>query len=218
MVWIVAWDPEDEVVLTVDLTPNQVVAYNLLRARQWRSWTQRQAIEALEPHLGTRWSVATYSAAERSVDGARIRQFTADDLVAFSRAFDLPLTWFFLPPEPSIEGRPVRLDTPDQTGIAREPIGTLIDVVFGASGSWSSIGLRLATYFDQVGEHGPMTGAQDAVRRTVTQVNAAVARQGLRRVKGWETALRSIANQLEDLGDLARSGAAEAIDVPETEL
>lgn len=213
-----AWEPDDEVVLAVDLTPNQVVAYNLLRARQWRNWTQRQAIAALEPHLGTKWSVTTYSAAERSVDGGRIRQFSADDLVAFARAFELPLTWFFLPPEPWVEGRPVRLDTPDQSGTAREPIGTLVDVVFGASGSWSSIGLRLAAYFDHVGEHGPMTAAQDALRRTVTQVNAAVARQGLRRMKDWETALRSIANQLEDLSTLARHGAAEAVDVPETEL
>jgi hypothetical protein len=63
-----------------------------------RGWTQEQAAERLTPYLGERWSKATYSAAERSVDGVRIRQFTADDLHAFSRAFDLPMTLFLTPP------------------------------------------------------------------------------------------------------------------------
>jgi len=40
-----------------------------------------------------RWMVAQVSAAERSIDGTRIRQFTADDLVAFAQAFGLPVTF-----------------------------------------------------------------------------------------------------------------------------
>ncbi len=82
------------------LTPNQLVGYNLWCARQERGWTQAQAAEALEPHLGVRWTVAQVSAAERSVDGTRVRQFTADDLVAFAQAFDVPITYFFIPPRP----------------------------------------------------------------------------------------------------------------------
>jgi transcriptional regulator with XRE-family HTH domain len=80
------------------VTPNQIVAWNLARARALRGWTQEQAAERLAPYLGERWSKATYSAAERSVDGARVRQFTADDLHAFSRAFELPMTLFLTPP------------------------------------------------------------------------------------------------------------------------
>lgn len=80
------------------LTPNQIVAWNLARARALRGWTQQEAAERLEPYIGERWSKATYSAAERSVDGQRIRQFTADDIFAFSRAFDLPMTLFLTPP------------------------------------------------------------------------------------------------------------------------
>ena len=83
------------------MSPNQVVAYNLFRARQERGWTQAQAAEALEPYLGVRWTVAQVSAAERSVDGTRVRQFTADDLVAFAQAFRLPVTYFFLPTHPA---------------------------------------------------------------------------------------------------------------------
>src|SRR5689334_19601190 len=84
------------------MTPNQIVAYNLRRARELRQWTQEEAAERLEPYLGERWSKATFSAAERSVDGDRIRQFSADDLVALARGFDLPIAWFLLPPEPEV--------------------------------------------------------------------------------------------------------------------
>jgi len=80
------------------LTPNQVVAYNLHRARTLRQWTQEEAAEALEQHLGKLWSKAVFSAAERSVDGQRIRPFDADELVAFARAFELPLLYFLMPP------------------------------------------------------------------------------------------------------------------------
>src|SRR3546814_10466071 len=83
---------DDEVPLYFGLTPNQVVAYNLAQARALKGWTQDQAAEALEPHLGARWSSASYSAAERSVDGNRIRNFDADEIVAFARAFELPIT------------------------------------------------------------------------------------------------------------------------------
>jgi hypothetical protein len=40
-----------------------------------------------------------FSAAERSVAGKRIREFDADTIQAFARTFDLPVAWFFLPPD-----------------------------------------------------------------------------------------------------------------------
>lgn len=80
-------------------TPNQLVALNLTRARTLRGWTQAQTCQHLEPHLGVRLSEASYSAIERSVAGTRIKQFSADELVAYARGFQLPLAWFFLPPE-----------------------------------------------------------------------------------------------------------------------
>ncbi len=84
------------------LTPNQVVAHNLTVARVERGWSQTQAAEALEPFLGVRWSRASYSAVERSVDGARVKQFSADELVAIARCFDRPITWFLTPPDGAI--------------------------------------------------------------------------------------------------------------------
>src|SRR6478752_1054942 len=120
-----------EVPLYFGLTPNQVVAYNLAQARLLKGWTQEQACEALEPHLGSRWSKANYSAAERSVDGSRIRQFDADEIVAFARTFDLPVTWFFLPPPPwASPGVPAKLRTPDAERFGA-PLALLADLVFG---------------------------------------------------------------------------------------
>ena len=76
----------------VQISPNQVVAFNLAEARTLRGWTQEKAAVELEPFVGARWSKATFSAAERSVDGQRVRQFTADEIVAFSRCFRVPAT------------------------------------------------------------------------------------------------------------------------------
>jgi transcriptional regulator with XRE-family HTH domain len=83
----------------VGLTGNQLVSYNLRRARLLRRWTQEEAAEVLELHLGERWSASSFSVAENACQpGRRRREFTADELLAFVRTFDLPLEWFFLPP------------------------------------------------------------------------------------------------------------------------
>ncbi|MFN2503812.1 MAG: hypothetical protein ABR540_06200, partial [Acidimicrobiales bacterium] len=65
------------------MTANQVVAYNVIKARALRGWTQEQAAETLAPYLGVKLSGPSFSALERSalkVD--RIKQFSADDLLA----------------------------------------------------------------------------------------------------------------------------------------
>ncbi len=128
------------------LTPNQVVSYNLAQARQLRRWTQQQAIDALEPHLGARWSIANYSAAERSVDGGRIRNFDADEIVAFARTFDLPITWFFMPPPPwASPGVPATLQTPDAERFGA-PLALLADLVFGTDEHAALLALRLEAF------------------------------------------------------------------------
>lgn len=93
------------------LTPNQLVAYNLWRARRERRWTHEQAAEQLEPHLGVRWTKAVFSAAERSVEGTRKRNFSADEIVAFARGFRLPVAYFFMPPEFHLYGEHARVAT-----------------------------------------------------------------------------------------------------------
>ena len=88
------------------LTPNQIVALNLARVRVEYGWSQPEAAAALEPFLGVRWSRASYSAIERSVDGIRVKQFSADELVAIARCFNRPISWFLTPPADVIATTP----------------------------------------------------------------------------------------------------------------
>lgn len=81
------------------MTPNQIVAHNLKRAREHRALTQPEAAARLAEWIGTEWSAVSWSAAERSVTGKRVRQFSADEVAAFALAFDVPVSWFFVPPD-----------------------------------------------------------------------------------------------------------------------
>ncbi|MGH9289174.1 MAG: helix-turn-helix domain-containing protein [Acidimicrobiales bacterium] len=108
-------------------TPNQIVAHNIAKARLLRGWTQDQAAGACAPYLGARLSPASWSALERSVDGGRIREITADELVAFARAFDLPIGFFLTPPS-AWDNHVVA--TPDAGEDGLDPI-ELFDVVIG---------------------------------------------------------------------------------------
>ena len=78
---------------------SQVVAHNLTQARELRGMTQTEVAERLSQFTGTAWTATTVAQAEGSVTGNRVRQFTANELVALARTFDLPVLYFFLPPE-----------------------------------------------------------------------------------------------------------------------
>ncbi len=200
-------DPEvGEVPAYLGFTPNQVVAYNLTGAREHRGWTQDEAAEALVPYLGTRWSKASFSQAERSVAGRFIRNFDADEIVAFARAFEVPVTWFFLPPPPWSDqpGVPVKLATPDAEDFGTA-LGVLVDLVFGDPAQQALLRMRLDAFLDQLGPLG-LTDAQQRIASAVnTRVEALVA-HSFRGLGRWQTMLRSVANQLEDLERRAKGG------------
>jgi len=107
--------------------PNQIVAFNVAKARLLRGWTQEQAAEALAPYLGTKMSGASFSAIERSVDVGRGREFNADELLAFARGFRLPLAWFLTPPS-AWEG--VGIATPDAGDEGLDPL-VMLHAVLG---------------------------------------------------------------------------------------
>lgn len=188
------------------LTPNQVVAFNLARAREHKGWTQDEAAEALAPYLGTRWSKASVSQAERSIAGRFIRNFDADEIVAFARAFEVPVTWFFMPPPPWSDrpGIPVKLSTPDAERFGTA-LGLLVDLVFGDASQQALLRMRLDAFLDQLGPIS-LTAAQERIAMAVnTRVEALVAHsfKGLGR---WQQMLRGVANQLEDLERRAKGG------------
>jgi transcriptional regulator with XRE-family HTH domain len=110
------------------MTPNQVVAYNVVKARALRGWTQEEAAEHLAPYLGAKLSGPSFSALERSaVKVDRIKQFSADDLLALSRGFDLPIGYFFTPPPPAADAG---LYAPDAGVKGLDPI-VLLDAILG---------------------------------------------------------------------------------------
>lgn len=179
------------------LSPNQVVAYNLWQARQERGWTQAQAAEALEPHLGVRWTVAQVSAAERSVDGTRVRQFTADDIVAFAQAFELPITYFFLPTRP--EAKWSKLDPRTPLAQLGPTMAQMIDLVFGDIVDGAPRVVKRLYEFMQYIDLEQYTAAQDRIFDLAKQRLLAVVSRSIGDIGAWQESLRAIA---DDLGAL----------------
>ena len=199
------------------LTANQVVAYNLTRARELKGWTQDQAGEALEPYLGVRWSKASISQAERSVAGGFVRNFTADEIVAFARAFDQPVTWFFMAPPPwAAPGLPTKLDVPDEP-VFGEVVAALVDLVFGDEFQQAQLALRLDAFLADLGPAG-LTRAQSRITALAGQRVAALVRHSFADIGRWQMSLRSLANQLEDLERRAKRMVAAEVGVPGSEL
>ena len=121
-------------------TASQVVAHNLTRARELRGLTQAEVAERLSRFTGANWTQASVAQAEGSVSGSRVRQFTANELVALARTFDLPVLFFFLPPDDG-EGRLATEDA--KAGLPWEYLLLLLlghrtsfDVVAERSANW----------------------------------------------------------------------------------
>jgi hypothetical protein len=144
------------------MTANQVVAYNLNLARTAKGWTQEDAAARLEPYLGERWSKATFSAAERSVSGKRVRAFDADDLVAFARVFELPVSWFLMPPLDDPWNRLPAIEPPPGGDTHAIDPDTLVAAVLGndealggrLEGSWEQLSDPVRTAFRHRREPG----------------------------------------------------------------
>lgn len=75
------------------VTPNMLVGYNMARWRQAMGLTQEQ----LGERLGG-WGKTAVSAAERSWDGKRVRQFDADLVVRLAAIFGVPISALYMPP------------------------------------------------------------------------------------------------------------------------
>jgi hypothetical protein len=209
--------PENEAPSAPDpylgLTPNQVVAFNLAQARLWKGWTQDQAAEALEPYLGKRWSKASVSQAERSIAGKFVRNFDADEIVAFARAFELPIGWFFMPPPPHSDqpGVPVKLSTPDAEHLGTA-VALLVDLVFGDETNQSLLEMRLDAWLQQ--RPPQLTDAQQSITSLVRRRIESLARATIDDLADWQTTLRAMANHLEDLETRARVAVDEDLAAP----
>lgn len=208
---------EREAPLFWGITPNQLVGYNLLSARQERGWTQAQAAEALEPHLGVRWTVAQVSAAERSVDGTRIRQFTADDIVAFAQAFGVPIAYFFLPPRPTATWSKVTSQTTD--GQLNRTMAVMIDLILGDPNEGAA---RLANHLSEIMRDLDPALFSDAQKRIFALARLrllGVVSHALGSIGGWQESLRSLADELGELeSDVAAMLVRSLPDVTEADF
>jgi transcriptional regulator with XRE-family HTH domain len=120
---------------------SQVVAHNLTRARELRGLTQAEIAERMTRFTGASWTAVTVAQAEGSVSGNRLRQFTANELVALARTFDLPVLYFFMPPEDG-EGE---FRTPDYAARGW-PWEYLLVLLWGHSGNFPFLADRAAPW------------------------------------------------------------------------
>jgi transcriptional regulator with XRE-family HTH domain len=189
------------------------VAFNVAKARLLRGWTQEEAAEQLAPYLGTRLSAASFSAIERSVDVGRSREFSANELLAFARAFRLPITWFFTPPSPAWDG--VGISTPDAGEAGLDPM-EMLDAVLGTPEtledyksylfSWPDPGHRMRVYADGRVEY--LGRVQDDVHPRLDEFLRLRAR----------TLLRQHLGDLDDARDVLRNLSALLDELDEGEL
>jgi transcriptional regulator with XRE-family HTH domain len=186
--------------------PNQIVAFNIAKARQLRGWTQEEAAEQLAPYLGVRMSAASFSASERSVDAGRPREFDAAEILAFARAFRVPLAWFFTPPTPWWEG--VGIATPDADEDGLDPM-EMLDAVLGTPEtledyksylfSWPKPTHRMRVYTDGRVEH--LGRVMDDVHPRVDEQLQLRARTMLRDQFGDIDTARGVLRKLAELLD-----------------
>jgi len=108
-------------------TPNQVVAYNLKRARTLRGWTLDVTAEKFAPYVGRKWSRTNMSNLERSAAGERPRRFETHALVIYGLVFDLSPLWFLIPP-PHVSK--IVLQDPKREVTTSIPTGEYIDLLF----------------------------------------------------------------------------------------
>lgn len=120
--------------------PSQIVAHNMTKARELRGLTQTEVAERLSRFTDTKWTKTSVAQAEGSVGGSRVRVFTAVELVALARTFDLPVLYFLAPPEDTDS---VGVDLPGAPGDAWD---YLVSVLMGHRGNLDAFGEQFADY------------------------------------------------------------------------
>ena len=195
------------------MTPNQIVAYNVAKARQLRGWTQEQAADALAPYLGAKLSGPSFSSLERSAWTInRIKQFSADDLLALSRGFDLPIGFFFTPPPPDLDAG---LHAPDAGIKGLDPI-VLLDAILGTPDNLEHWQAELLAYSASTAptpkskREKPNSTPSNLAER-VTPLAAQRARALIRRSFGNITEARDVLERLTELIDTLDETAPDDI-------
>lgn len=131
--------------------PNQVVAHNMTKARELRGLTQVEVAERLGLFTGAKWSQATVAQAEGTVHGARMRNFTINELYALARTFDLPILWFLVPPPQESETPATGAAFPDEPGA--QDWRRLLLYAIGHRGNYGELARQTAPWHNPMKEH-----------------------------------------------------------------
>lgn len=116
------------------LDVNAVVSYNVKAIRERRAMTQQQVADRLAMLTGHQLPQASISAMERGFDGERRRRFDAHELYLLSHVFDVPITYFFIPPPGA--GTTELADT-------RRPVSELYRSLLGTDDQLEAVDARL---------------------------------------------------------------------------
>ena len=194
------------------MTPNQIVALNVAKARALRGWTQEEAAEQLAPYLGAKLSGASFSALERSAwKVERIKQFSADELLALSRAFDLPIGYFFVPLPPDSDAA---LHAPDAGMKGLDPI-VILDAILGTPDNLEHWEDELRDYSSSVApqprskREKPHVSPKDLADRLQT-LGASRARAMLRQAFGDVTDAAEVLERLAEAIRILEEDAPDA--------
>ena len=164
------------------MTVNSIVALNMAYFRKAAGLTQ----EELGERIG--WGKSVVSTAERSSDARRVRNFSAEDLIAISTALGVPMAALFLPPED--DGVAVRyvIGTAAEDKYATWLLGFFFPTFQGGSSP------AMDAYRHRCIVAG--TGRQDHI---LTADDVALARTDIARVKAEALLRDARVEQMEDL-------------------
>lgn len=179
-----------------EVTVNQIVAWNMAYYRRAARLTQEQLGRALGG-----WSVAAVSAAERSWDGPRTREFDAAEILAIARAIGVPHLALLLPPDDEPPGWAVR--TVDAVLAPADYFAAIMPDLDDKTSVMDDYRNRLTMASVSYQE----AGWGDAVKRMLRDMTTPEQRAArLDRIRHQMEALRSL---LPDLGEISDLIAAE---------
>lgn len=164
--------------------PSQIVAHNMARARELRGLTQTEVAERLSRFTDAKWTKTSVAQAEGSVEGSRIRVFTAVELVALARTFDLPVIYFLAPPAESVGAQ---LDLPGAPADAWDYLALLVG---GHMGNKDVLAERYAGYGGSFAQVNIPIGDQTDEERSVGM--GYVTRSPLSPTDVWAAALHGL--------------------------
>jgi hypothetical protein len=139
------------------------------------------------------------------VTGKVPRSFDADELVAFARAFKLPVAWFLIPPTPT------ELSTIPGPSIAVSEPGGLVDVVLGDDTTAAALTDRLTELFADLHED-QLTASQRRLGQLVRAESETIADVDYRRMMQLETQLLELTANTRRLTDKLRRDRAQRDD------